>query len=122
MIKDQISIFEYLNIKDTSRIVIFEDLRITISNLPESPHKNMKYKHYTDLIYKVVFDRTAKQLKNDYKIKKGTSLTGILTLHQKMRIKTVELDVCDLLNQGLKYPEIKDIIMNKYDYIKLTLI
>jgi hypothetical protein len=36
-----------------------------IKALPDTPHKTMWYKHYTDLIYKTVTGKTAKQLRDE---------------------------------------------------------
>lgn len=117
----QINIFECLDIKDTFRIVLFEDLRSTVSMLPDSPHKHMKYKHYIDLIYKAAFNKTAKQIKMEYKIQKQMSLTSLFTLSQKSRLKEIELHICCLLNEGFEYSEIKEVITDKHGNANIQL-
>lgn len=47
----------------TERRPIRQDLLHAIKMLPDSPHKQWKYKQYTDLAYIVALGKTAKQLK-----------------------------------------------------------
>lgn len=48
-----------------NRKPIRESLTDGIKALPDSPHKNMWYKNYTDLIYRTATGKTAKQLRKE---------------------------------------------------------
>lgn len=122
MIQGQISIFEYLNIEDAFRLVLFENLKEAVYNLPETPHKRMKYKHYTDLVYIAVFKKSARKLKKEYGIHKNQSLSRIFNYRQKLILKQVEIDVCLELFKNPDYNKIKEIIIGKYKDIRLELI
>jgi isopentenyldiphosphate isomerase len=121
MLENQINIFEYLNISSTFKSALFEDVKEAVWNLPDSPHKPMKYKHYIDLMYLAVFKKTAKKLRNEYGITKNQSLSQIFTYKQKLALKRVEIDICTLLAERLEYIEIKEIIVRKYENMNLRL-
>lgn len=122
MIQNQMNIFEYLGIEDTFRLVLFKNLKEAVYNLPDTPHKHMKYKHYIDLMYMAVFKKTARKIKNEHGIDKNQSLAEIFSYKQKLILKQVEKDICLQLSEDLDYNEIKRIIMEKYKDVKLELI
>ncbi len=122
MIQNQMNIFEYLGIEDTFRLVLFEDLKEAVYNLPDTPHKNMKYKHYIDLMYMAVFKKTTRKIKNEYGINKNKSLSQVFSYKQKLILKQVEKDICLQLSENLDYDEIKKIIVEKYKDVKLELV
>jgi phage regulator Rha-like protein len=84
-----------------------ERLTDTISQLPESPHKQMKYKHYTDLVYKVAFGKTAKQLREEYGIAQKENLRDRFTADQNNHVSKLENQVSVLIELGYDYPAIK---------------
>ena len=72
-------------------ILVRHILTDTIKNvLPESPHKNFAYPNYTNLFYKVLFGKTAKELKTELNVKAN-----------------LERLTAGLINLGWSYEQIK---------------
>lgn len=83
----------------------------TIKNvLPESPHKNFAYPNYTNLFYKVLFGKTAKELKNELNVKDNESVREHLTKDELAEVENLERLTAGLINLGWGYPEIKNFL------------
>lgn len=91
-----------------------EALTNAIQGLPESPHKSMKYKHYTDLVYKIVFGKNTKQLREFHCISKTDNLRNRFTSAELGRVEKLEGQVSSLIDLDYDYQAIKDIISRKY--------
>jgi phage regulator Rha-like protein len=91
-----------------------ETLTSAIQSLPESPHKEMKYKQCTDLIYKIVFGKNAKQLREEYGISKKDNLKDRFSYQDSENILRLERQVGSMVELGYDYYTIKDVLMNKY--------
>ena len=68
------------------------------------------YSTYTDLIYKAVLGKSAKQLRDDYGIGKQDNLRDFLTVEELAKVKSVEMIVSGLVDCGWGYDEIKGFI------------
>lgn len=90
-----------------------EALTNAIQNLPDSPNKALKYKHYTDLVYKIVFNKNSKQLRDDYGIIAKDSLRDYFTADQIEEIERLENQIGVLINLGNDYATIKAIMLNQ---------
>lgn len=84
-----------------------ERLTDTINQLPESPHKQMKYKHYTDLVYKTAFGKTAKQLREEYGMLVKDNLRDRFSAEQNNLVSKLENQVSVLIELGYDYQSIK---------------
>ena len=92
-------------------IVVRHILTDTIKNMiPESNHKKFAYPTYTNLIYKVLFDKNAKQLQQDYKLKKGESVRDYLTADELADVENLERLSAGLINLGWSYEQIKNFL------------
>jgi phage regulator Rha-like protein len=91
-----------------------EALTNAIQELPESPHKAMKYKHYTDLAYKVVFGKNAKQLREEYGLKKTDDLRNRFSSSELDKVLKIERQISVLIELGYSYSDIKNEISKKY--------
>lgn len=91
-----------------------EALTNAIKELPETPHKAMKYKHYTDLVYKIVFKKNTKQLREQFGISKKDILRNYFTAEQIIQIEKAEKQISVLIDLGNDYQTIKRILENKY--------
>ncbi|MGI6227001.1 MAG: Rha family transcriptional regulator [Peptococcales bacterium] len=87
-----------------------EILTNAIQALPDSPHKVMKYKHYTDLAYKAVFGKNAKQLRDYYGIDKKEDLRNRFTADELDLVLKLERQISSLIELGYSYTEIKEVI------------
>lgn len=85
-----------------------------IKDLPDSPHKHMKYIHYTNLVYQVVTGLTAKKLKCDRGFKSNASPEDFLSSDELKAITDLEIKVAVLIDSGLDFGQIKDIVNNKF--------
>lgn len=91
-----------------------EALTNAIQALPESPHKAMKYKHYTDLVYKIVFGKNAKQLREEYGMSKKDNLRDRFSAAENEKIDKLEQQIGAMIDLGYEYDTIKNALTKKY--------
>lgn len=70
------------------------------------------YSLYTDLIYKAVFGKNAKQLREEYGITKQDNLRDLFAQEELAKIQSVEMVVSGLVDCGWGYEDVKDFITN----------
>lgn len=70
------------------------------------------YSTYTDLIYRAVLGKSAKQLREEFGIGKQDNLRDLLSAEELAKVKSVEMVVSGLVDCGWGYDEIKAFIMN----------
>ena len=93
-------------------IVVRHILTDAIKNmLPESTHKRFAYPIYTNLIYKVLFDKNAKQLQQEYKLQKGESVRDYFTADELASVENLERLSAGLINLGWGYEQIKNFLV-----------
>lgn len=68
------------------------------------------YSTYTNCIYKALFDKNAKQLREEYGIDKKADLRGCFDKEQLQSIKSMEMLVSGLVDCGWDYSKIKSFI------------
>lgn len=71
------------------------------------------YSTYTDIIYKSLFDKTSKQLREEYGISKKENIRDFLAEDELKKVQNAEMLVSSLIGYGWGYNEIKDFITNK---------
>ncbi len=71
------------------------------------------YSIYTDLIYKLVFGKNARQLREEYGIARQENLRDCFNAEELAKVKSVEMVVSGLVNCGWGYGEIKGFIINQ---------
>lgn len=81
------------------------------SNENERMH-GRAYSTYTDVVYKVVFGKSAKQLREEYGITKKDNLRDCFSAEELSKVQSVEMIVCGLMNCGWGYDEIKGFIVS----------
>jgi phage regulator Rha-like protein len=91
-----------------------EALTNAIQSLPDSPHKQMKYKNYTDLVYKIVFGKNSKQLREEYGLSKNDELRNRFTADELELVELLERQVSVLIDLGHDYQDIKGELSKKY--------
>ena len=70
------------------------------------------YSTYTDIIYKVVFGKRAKELREEYGITKKDNLRDLFSSEELAKVQSVEMVVSGLVNCGWGYDEIRNFIAN----------
>lgn len=68
------------------------------------------YSTYTNAIYKAVFERNAKQLREEYGIGNKENLRDYFSAEDLMAVQSMEMLVSGLINCGWGYDKIKDFI------------
>ena len=81
------------------------------SNENERMH-GRAYSTYTDVVYKVVFGKSAKQLREEYGITKKDNLRDCFSAEELSKVQSVEMIVGGLMNCGWGYDEIKGFIVS----------
>ncbi len=84
---------------------------IEISGENERMH-NHAYSIYTDLIYRAVFGRNSRQLREEYGISKKDNLRDLFSREELDKVKSVEMIVGGLVGCGWGYDEIKEFVEN----------
>lgn len=81
------------------------------SNENERMHGHA-YSTYTDVVYKTVFGKNAKQLREEYGISKKDNLRDCFSVEELEQVQSVEMVVSGLVNCGWGYDEIKNFVLN----------
>ena len=71
------------------------------------------YSTYTDLVYRSVFGKSAKQLREELGISKKDNLRDCFNTEELQMIQNAEMLVSSLMGYGWGYSDIKDFIENK---------
>ena len=75
--------------------------------ISDSPHKRFAYPNYTNLIYRTLFGKTAKELEKEYGVKNRENLRDYFTGGDLERVQSSEMLVSSLINCGWGYEQIK---------------
>lgn len=81
------------------------------SNENERMHGHA-YSTYTNVIYKSIFGKNAKQLREEYGIDKKANLRDYFSEEELKSVQSAEMLVSSLINYGWGYDQIKDFILN----------
>lgn len=71
------------------------------------------YSTYTDVIYKSIFGKNTKQLREEFGITKKESMRDYFSEEDLVKIQNAEMLVSALVGYGWGYNEIKEFILNK---------
>lgn len=92
-------------------VVIRHILTDTIKmKILDSPNKRFAYPNYTNLIYRTLFDKSAKDLEKEYGVKPRENLRDCFTGEDLARVQSMEMLVSSLINCGWGYEEIKGFV------------
>lgn len=80
------------------------------SNENERMHGHA-YSTYTNAIYKAIFGKDAKQLREEYGINKKDDLRDCFAAEELQAVQSAEMLVSSLINCGWGYDQIKDFVM-----------
>lgn len=89
-----------------------------ISNyIPESPNKHWKYPEYTNMVYKVLFLKDAKTMRNERGFKKNDALRDSFTGNELILVDEAETIVTALVTLGFSKDYIREQLEKKYEYL-----
>lgn len=95
-------------------VVIRHILTDTIKmKITENPHKRFAYPNYTNLIYRTLFGKTAKELEQEYGVKSKENLRDFFTGEDLGKVQSLEMLVSSLINCGWGYDQIKKFIQKE---------
>lgn len=89
------------------RHILTDTIKMKIS---DSPHKRFAYPNYTNLIYRTLFGKTAKELEEELGVKPKENLRDYFTGESLSQVQGMEMLVSSLINCGWGYKEIKEFI------------
>lgn len=95
-----------------NRKPIRETLTDTIKALPETPHKSMWYKNYTDLIYRTVTGKTAKKLREARGALPKAIASDYMKADELEAVTRMENRVAVMLEMHMGYQQIKAALSN----------
>lgn len=95
-------------------VVIRHILTDTIKmKIADSPNKRFAYPNYTNLIYRTLFGKTAKELEQEYGVKPREKLRDYFTGCDLEKVQSAEMLVSSLINCGWGYDQIKDFMQEQ---------
>lgn len=71
------------------------------------------YSTYTNIVYKAVFGKDAKHLREEYGISKKENLRDCFSEEELKAVQSVEMIVSGLVNCGWGYDQIKEFVLNQ---------
>ena len=71
------------------------------------------YSTYTNIVYKAVFGKDAKHLREEYGIAKKENLRDYFSEEELKAVQSVEMIVSGLVNCGCGYDQIKEFVLNQ---------
>lgn len=92
------------------RHILTDTIKMKIS---DSPHKRFAYPNYTNLIYRILFGKTAKELEKEYNVKSRENLRDYFTGNELIQVQSLEMLVSSLIGCGWGYEQIKEFILTK---------
>lgn len=82
--------------------------------LPDSKNKHFAFPTYTNLLYRILFNKDAKALKFERDLKDNDALRDSLTESELALIEEGETIITALMALGFTYEQIKEHLQNKY--------
>ena len=82
--------------------------------LPDTEHKKYVYPNYTNMIYQCLFNRTAKDMREEKGLKTNDALRDTFTAEQLALVEEAETIVTALVSLGFTYFQIKEQLERKY--------
>lgn len=80
--------------------------------VPDSPHKGMYYRHYTDLAYRAAFGKSAAQIRKERNAPRRANASDYLTAAELSTVTRIEKQIGVLVEMQLGYPQIKAMVFN----------
>lgn len=82
--------------------------------VPDSPHKRFAYPNYTNMVYRSVFHKDAKTMKEERGAKDDDSLRDLLSADELAKVEEVETIITGLVSMEFTYKQIQQMINDRY--------
>lgn len=81
---------------------------------PDSPHKRFAYPNYTNMVYRTIFHKDAKSMKEERGAKDDDSLRDMLSADELEKVEEVETIITGLVSMEFNYKQIQQMINDRY--------
>lgn len=78
----------------------------------DSPHKDMYYRHYTDLAYRAAFGKSAAQIRKERNAPRKANASDYMTADELSAVTHIEKQIGVLVEMRLDYSQIKAMVLN----------
>lgn len=82
--------------------------------VPDSPHKRFAYPNYTNMVYRTIFHKDAKTMKEERGAKDDDSLRDMLSTDELAKVEEVETIITGLVSMEFTYKQIQQMINDRY--------
>lgn len=82
--------------------------------IPNTRHKQFAYPNYTNMIYKILFQKTAKELREERKCKTNDVLRDTFSESELKQVEEVETIVTGLISMDFTYKQIEEMLRSRY--------
>jgi len=82
--------------------------------IPDSPHKHFAYPNYTNMLYRTLFNKTAKELRIDKNVKDNDALRDSFSKDELALVEEGETIITALIALGFEYEQVNEHLRNKY--------
>lgn len=82
--------------------------------VPDSPHKRFAYPNYTNMVYRTIFQKDAKALREERGVNDNDSLRDSLSVEELEKVEEMETIITALLSLNLTYKQIQEMINERY--------
>lgn len=82
--------------------------------VPDSPHKRFAYPNYTNMVYRTIFQKDAKTMKEERGAKDNDSLRDMLSADELAKVEEVETIITGLVSMEFTYKQIQQMINDRY--------
>lgn len=82
--------------------------------VPDSPHKRFAYPNYTNMVYRTIFHKDAKTMKEERGAKDDDSLRDMLSADELSKVEEVETIITGLVSMEFTYKQIQQMINDRY--------
>lgn len=82
--------------------------------VPESPHKRFAYPNYTNMVYRTVFQKDAKALREERGINDNDTLRDSFSGDELEKVEEVETIITGLVSMEFTYKQIQQMINDRY--------
>lgn len=82
--------------------------------VPDSQHKRFAYPNYTNMVYRMIFNKDAKAMRKERGAKDDDSLRDMLLSDELAKVEEVETIITGLVSMEFTYKQIQQMINDRY--------
>ena len=82
--------------------------------VPDSQHKRFAYPNYTNMVYRMIFNKDTKAMRKERGAKDNDSLRDMLSADELAKVEEVETIITGLVSMEFTYKQIQQMINDRY--------